>query len=55
MEKREREETERLALLSRAWKEGIDGGDAAEIDFAALKGSARLPDRNEAQRSLSRH
>ena len=37
MEKREREGAETLALLSRAWKEGIDGGDAPEIDFPALK------------------
>ena len=44
MEKTERREAERLALLRHAWKEGIDSGDAAEIDFAALKkeGRARL-------------
>jgi antitoxin ParD1/3/4 len=26
-----------LAALRQAWKEGIDSGDAGEIDFAALK------------------
>jgi len=41
MERTEREEAEKLALLRRAWKEGIDSGDAAEIDFAALKREAR--------------
>ncbi len=41
MEKTEREEAEKLALLRLAWKEGIESGDAAEIDFAALKREAR--------------
>jgi len=43
-----------VALLRRAWKEGIDGGDAAEIDVAALKKEVRTRlYRTEAQR-LSR-
>jgi antitoxin ParD1/3/4 len=41
MEKTDREEAEKLALLRLAWKEGIESGDAAEIDFAALKREAR--------------
>jgi len=41
MEKTELEQAERLALLRQAWKEGIDSGDVAEIDFAALKTEAR--------------
>jgi antitoxin ParD1/3/4 len=27
--------------LRQAWKEGIDSGDAGEVDFAALKKEAR--------------
>jgi antitoxin ParD1/3/4 len=41
MEKTELEQAERLALLRQAWKEGIDSGGAAEIEFAALKKEAR--------------
>lgn len=41
MEKVEREDTEKLALLRAAWKEGIDSGDAGELDFALLKQQAR--------------
>jgi len=41
MEKFELQEAEKLALLRQAWKEGIDGGDAGEIDFASLKKEAR--------------
>ena len=29
------------AALRQAWKEGIDSGDAGEIDLAALKKEAR--------------
>ena len=29
------------AALRQAWKEGLDSGDAGEIDFAALKTEAR--------------
>jgi antitoxin ParD1/3/4 len=41
MEKVERQEAEKLALLRQAWKEGIDSGDAGEVDFAKLKKEAR--------------
>ena len=41
MEKTERQEAEKLELLRRAWKEGIDSGDIGEIDFKALKTEAR--------------
>ncbi len=40
MEKIEQQEAEMLAFLRRAWKEGIDSGDAGEIDFVALKNDA---------------
>ena len=41
MEKVERQEAEKLALLRAAWEEGIDSGDFGELDFAALKQEAR--------------
>jgi antitoxin ParD1/3/4 len=41
MEKVERQEAEKLALLRAVWQEGIDSGDAGEIDFNALKQEAR--------------
>ncbi|HLW91018.1 MAG TPA: type II toxin-antitoxin system ParD family antitoxin [Roseiarcus sp.] len=41
MEKTERREAEKLELLRRAWKDGVDSGDAGDIDFAALKKEAR--------------
>ena len=41
MEKTEQQEAEKLKLLRQAWKEGIDSGDAGEIDFKALKKEAR--------------
>jgi antitoxin ParD1/3/4 len=41
MEKTEQQETEKLAALRQAWKEGVDRGDAGEIDFPALKTQAR--------------
>ncbi len=41
MEKTELQEAEKLALLRQAWREGVDSGDAGEIDFAALKAQAR--------------
>jgi antitoxin ParD1/3/4 len=41
MEKTEQQEAEGRAVLLQAWKEGIDSGDAAEIDVAALKREAR--------------
>jgi antitoxin ParD1/3/4 len=41
MEKAEQQEAERLNLLRQAWRQGIDSGDAGELDFAALKKEAR--------------
>ena len=43
MEQTERQAADRLQSLRRAWKDGIDSGDAGEIDFAALKMEARRP------------
>lgn len=36
-----REEAEWLRALQGAWRDGIDGGDAGELDIAALKEEAR--------------
>jgi antitoxin ParD1/3/4 len=41
MEKIEKQEAEKLRFLRAAWKEGIDSGDAGEIDFDVLKQEAR--------------
>jgi antitoxin ParD1/3/4 len=41
MEKTEQQEAEKLRLLRQAWQEGIDSGDAGELDFAELKKEAR--------------
>ncbi|WP_342394919.1 type II toxin-antitoxin system ParD family antitoxin [uncultured Rhodoblastus sp.] len=41
MEKIEQQEAEKLNFLRQAWKEGIDSGDAGELDFAVLKQEAR--------------
>ena len=41
MEMSERAEADELTLLRKAWKVGIDSGDAGEVDFAALKLEAR--------------
>jgi antitoxin ParD1/3/4 len=41
MEKTEQQEAEKLNFMRQAWKEGIDSGDAGEVDFAALKQEAR--------------
>ncbi|PPQ32982.1 transcriptional regulator [Rhodoblastus sphagnicola] len=41
MEKTELQEAEKLALLRQAWTQGVDSGDAGEIDFIALKKDAR--------------
>jgi hypothetical protein len=32
---------EKLSYLRKAWQEGIDSGDAGELDFKALKQEAR--------------
>lgn len=45
LEKVERQETEKLTALRAGWQDGIDSGDAGELDFAALK--------HEAQRRLA--
>lgn len=41
MEKIEQQEIEKLRFLRGAWKEGVDSGDAGEVDFSALKQEAR--------------
>ena len=41
LEKVEKQEAEKLSLLRKAWQEGIDSGDAGELDFSALKQEAR--------------
>lgn len=41
MERVERQEAEKLAALRAAWQEGIDSGDAGEIDFDLLRRKAR--------------
>lgn len=41
MEKTEQQEAEKLAFLRQAWKEGVESGDAGEIDFTGLKKEAR--------------
>jgi antitoxin ParD1/3/4 len=41
MERLDRAEIETLHWLQNAWREGIESGDAGEIDFAELKQEAR--------------
>jgi antitoxin ParD1/3/4 len=41
MEKFEQQEAEKLEFLRGAWKEGMESGNAGEVDFAALKQEAR--------------
>jgi antitoxin ParD1/3/4 len=41
MEKIEQQEAEKLRFLRSAWKEGLESGDAGEVDFADLKKEAR--------------
>jgi antitoxin ParD1/3/4 len=41
MEKTEQQEAEKLKLLRQAWTQGVESGDAGEIDFDALKKEAR--------------
>ena len=41
MEKIEQQEAEKLNFLRKAWEEGIDSGDAGEVDFSSLKHEAR--------------
>lgn len=41
MERHDQNEAEKLHWLQDAWREGIDSGDAGEVDFSALKTEAR--------------
>lgn len=41
LEKADQQEAEKLRWLQKAWQDGIDSGDAGELDFAALKQEAR--------------
>ena len=41
VEKTELQKAEKLVWLRQAWNEGIESGDAGEIDFVALKREAR--------------
>ena len=56
MEKVEQQQAEQLRFLREAWQEGIDSGDAGELDFAALKEepatASRCSQRGEAGSSL---
>jgi antitoxin ParD1/3/4 len=41
LERADRLEAERIEELRRAWKEGVDSGDAGPLDFAELRDAAR--------------
>lgn len=41
METVERHDADRLRWLRSTWRDGVDSGDAGEIDFVALKAEAR--------------
>ena len=41
LERADRQEAERVKVLRRAWKEGIESGDAGALDFAALRWAAQ--------------
>ena len=41
LENVEQRDAEKLHYLRKAWQEGIDSGEAGELDFAALKLEAR--------------
>jgi antitoxin ParD1/3/4 len=41
MEKIEQQEEEKLRLLRKAWQQGLDCGDAGELEFSVLKKDAR--------------
>lgn len=41
MERYEQQEAEKLQFLQKAWKDGVNSGDAGEIDFDELKKTAR--------------
>ncbi|MGH7037768.1 MAG: type II toxin-antitoxin system ParD family antitoxin [Stellaceae bacterium] len=52
LERADRLESEQIEALRRAWREGIDSGDAGVLDFAELRETAlreaasRLPDQD---------
>ncbi len=41
LERADRQEAERVKALRRAWREGIESGDAGELDFANLRQAAK--------------
>jgi antitoxin ParD1/3/4 len=41
LERADQQEAERVKVLRRAWREGIDSGDAGETNFAGLQKSAK--------------
>ncbi len=41
LEQRDQIEAQKLQWLQKSWQDGIDSGDAGEIDFASLKKEAR--------------
>ena len=41
LERADQQEGERIKVLRRAWQEGIESGDAGEIDFAELRQTAK--------------
>jgi len=42
LERADQQEVERIKVLRRAWQEGIDSGDAGEINFAELRQTAPI-------------
>ena len=41
LERADQQQAERLKGLRRSWREGIESGDAGEIDFAELRRTAK--------------
>jgi antitoxin ParD1/3/4 len=41
LERADQQEAERLKHLRRAWREGVESGDAGEIDFTELRRTAK--------------
>ncbi len=41
LERADQLEIERIKVLRRGWEEGIDSGDAGEINFSELRGAAQ--------------
>ncbi len=41
LERADRREAEQIRALRRAWREGIESGDAGELDFASLRQTAK--------------